>query len=52
MATQLITTSVFGLSPPPVATRCIVVDDVEALHDLTEQAVLRGQADARRAATR
>jgi len=42
--TELITTSVFGLSPPPVGTF-----DVEALHDLTEQAVGGRQADAGRA---
>ena len=52
IATELMTTSSTGRSPPPVVTLCIVVEHVEALHDLAEQAVLRRQAARRRGRTR
>ena len=46
IVTELMTTSSCGRSPPPVGTRCISSSDLEALHDLAEQVVLRRQLDA------
>ena len=41
------TTSVLGRSPPPVGNALHLVDDLEPLHDLAEQRVLRRELDTR-----
>ena len=46
IVTELMTTSSAGGRRAPVRDALHRVDDVEALHDLAEQAVLRRQADA------